>query len=124
MNREIVELAFCIFLEKCKKKTRMHSSRMRTVHCSGRLMGVCLPEEVCLPWGSGRRGVSAQEGVSAQGVYTPLWTAFFTCACENITFLKLRLRTVIILCVIMANIVFQQKKLGTKKIRELRHFAA
>ena len=69
-------------------KTRMHSSRMRTVRCSSRLLGrgvsaqggVCLGvstcqgrgvsacQEGCLPAGV---GVSAQEGISAcQGVYT------------------------------------------------------
>ena len=35
--------------------TRMYSSRMRTVCCSGRLPGVCLPR-----WGVFVRGVSAQ----------------------------------------------------------------
>ena len=59
--------------------TRMHSSRMRTVCCSGRL-GVC----VCV------------QGVS---VYTPLWTEFLKHACENITFLQLLLRTVTTSCV-------------------------
>ena len=64
--------------------TRMHSSRMRTVRCSGRLLGgVCLggvcPRGFCLLPG----GVSSQEDVcpggclpSVWGVYTssPLWT--------------------------------------------------
>ena len=55
----------------------MHSNRMRTVRCSGLLMvGVSV-------W-----GVSAQGGVHAP------WTEFLTHACENITFLQLRLRTV------------------------------
>ena len=65
--------------------TRMHSSRMRTVRSSGRLMkGMsfyegCLPRG-CLSWGGGvclgervsaqRRGVDPREEVSAQGVYT------------------------------------------------------
>ena len=46
------------------KKTRMHSSRMRTVRCSGRRGDVCLGAGVCLgggclPWGCLPRGVSA-----------------------------------------------------------------
>ena len=53
--------------------TRMHSSRMCTVRCSGRLRG-------------GR--VSAGD-VSARGVYNPLVNR-----CKNITFPQLRLRTV------------------------------
>ena len=61
----------------------MQSSRMRIVRCSSRLPG---------------GGVSAWPGgVSPWGVYTsplPLWTKFLTHACENITFLQLRLRTV------------------------------
>ena len=40
--------------------TRMHSSGIRTVRCSGRLGGGCTP--------------------------LPLWTEFLTHACENITF--------------------------------------
>ena len=32
-------------------QTRMHSSRMRTVHCSSRLLGGCLPGGVCLGGG-------------------------------------------------------------------------
>ena len=73
---------------------RMHSSRMPTVRCSGRLGGVsvwgCLPTEV-----------SAQEVVVVcvclGGVHLPpLWTEFLTHACENITFPQLLLRTVII----------------------------
>ena len=51
----------------------MHSSRMRTIHCTGSLGG-----RGCLP----------------RGVYTPLWTEFLTHACENIPFLQLLLRTV------------------------------
>ena len=42
---------------------------MRTIHCSSRLPG--------------------------GGGCLPLWTEFLTHACENITFLQLRLRTVI-----------------------------
>ena len=51
-------------------KTRMHSSRMCTVRCSGRRGGGCLPGGVsvqgglpgrgCLPEGSLPRGVSVQ----------------------------------------------------------------
>ena len=61
--------------------TRMHSSRMHTVCCSGRLGGVsaqgmsgqggvclggCLPRRGCLPH---RRGVCLSQGVSVQGVF-------------------------------------------------------
>ena len=58
--------------------TRMHSSRMRTVRCSGRLIG---------------------GGMSVGGVYTSPspWTEFLTHTCENITFPELRLRMVITL---------------------------
>ena len=81
----------------------MHSSRMRTVRCSG-----------CLIWGGevSARGASAQGGVCLGGVCLggrclpggvylgghtppPLWTEFLTHACENITFPQLHLRTVI-----------------------------
>ena len=92
----------------------MHSSRVRTVHCSIRLGAGCLPGGVCL--GVSAQGVSAQGGVclgvSAQGVSAqggvcaggclprgvstppPLLTEFLTQACENITFPQLLLRTV------------------------------
>ena len=92
--------------------TRMHSSRMRTVHCSGHLGGGGLPR-----WVSAWGGVSAQGdlllwteflsgggcltgggsawGCLPGGVHLPLlWTEFLTHACENITFPQLRLRTV------------------------------
>ena len=90
--------------------TRMHSSRMCTVRCSGHCRegglpggvcpGVCLPGR-CLPGGylPGRclpRGVSAR-GV---GVYPSMhWGRHppvnrITDACENITFPQLLLRTV------------------------------
>ena len=74
----------------------MDSSRLRTVRCSSRLPGM---GGVC-PGGMSAwdGGVSAWGGgVSAHGVYTsPLRTEFLTHICENITFLQLRLRTVII----------------------------
>ena len=54
------------------------------------LLGGCLPRGVsargCLP-----RGCMA----ACNGADTPLWTDFFTHACENITFPQLLLRTVI-----------------------------
>ena len=49
-------------------QTRMHSSRMRTVRCSGRLWGggqvipACTGQEVCVSQHAMGRGVSAQEG--------------------------------------------------------------
>ena len=55
--------------------TRMHSSRMRTVHCSGRLgggrclPGGCLPGGACL--GDVCWGVSAQVGCLPGGVHLP-----------------------------------------------------
>ena len=55
----------------------MHSSRMRTVRCSGRLWGGCLPGGGgCLLW----------------GMYTPLKKIWDRC--KNITFPQLHLRTV------------------------------
>ena len=99
-------------------KTRMYSSRIRTVRCSSHLLGGgCLPSREsaqggCLPGTSTQGGlpggVSAQE-VSAHGCispgrcladvphptpHPPPWTEFLTHACENITFPQLRLRTV------------------------------
>ena len=61
------------FLYKHKSK-RMHSSRMRTVRCSSRLLGggwdvcpgVCVPGRVCTP--------------------PRLWTQFLTHACETLSF--------------------------------------
>ena len=35
-------------VEVTDEYTRMHSSRMRTVRCSSRLLGVCLPGGGCL----------------------------------------------------------------------------
>ena len=58
----------------------MHYSRMRTIHCSGRLGG-CLLRGGCLPGG-------CLPGVSAQ------WSEFLTHTCENITFPQLLVRTV------------------------------
>ena len=74
----------------------MHFSRMRTVRCSGRLPGACLPREVsACP--TAREGVClSKQGVSAQGeVPLPPWTELLTRTCENITFSQLRLRTVV-----------------------------
>ena len=68
--------------------TRMHSSRMRTVRCIGRVefgWGLCLSGG-CLP-----REVPAQEG----GVHLPPVDRMRD-ACENITFPELLLRTVTI----------------------------
>ena len=70
--------------------TRMYSSRMRTIRCSGRprrglpRWGVCLLGG-CLPVGGGwlsTRGLSACQT-------PPPCTEFFTHACENVTFPKL-----------------------------------
>ena len=75
---------------------------MRTVRCSGCLLGggVC-PGGVC-PGGCLPRGVSAG-GVSVGSCIpacteadTPLWTEWPTDRCKNTTFPQLRLRTVII----------------------------
>ena len=63
-----------------RKETRMHSSRMRTIHCSGRLI-----------WGEvSAQGVSARWGCLPgrgylQGECTPP-PCGQTDACENITF--------------------------------------
>ena len=90
--------------------TRMHSSRMRSVCCSGR-RGGCLPiggvvctggwwvGGVCPLGGVCPRGVSPSlywAGVVSApvqaGIHTPPphWTKFLTHACENITFPQLR----------------------------------
>ena len=103
----------------CKNKTRMHSSRMRTVHCRGRLprlgvcpggclprgclpKGVCLGEGVCLgsAWGCLSRGC-LPGGCLPRGLYTlpgpkadtPLNR--ITDRCKNITFPQLLLWEVI-----------------------------
>ena len=93
------------------EKTRMHSSRMRTVRCSSRLRGggggcllggVCLLGEVsacrggvCLPGGClPARGVVCLGGVCLPGgVHLPPPRGQ-TDTCENITFPQLLLRTV------------------------------
>ena len=69
--------------------------------CLGR--GICPLVGVCLGGGGCAGGICmgcvCSGGVSAPvhaGIQTPLlWTEFLTHACENITFLQLRLRTVI-----------------------------
>ena len=71
-------------------KPRMHSNGMRTVRCSSRLPGGCLHREGCLPRECLPRGMSAQGCV-----HLPLWTELLTHTCENITFSRFRLRTVI-----------------------------
>ena len=77
-------------------KTRMHSSRMRTVLCSGR-QGTCLPEG-CLPGGVSARGVSAMEGCLPSACWdTPTPMNRMTDGCENITLPELLLRMVITL---------------------------
>ena len=93
------------------RTTRMHSSRMRTVRCSGRpgvsaqegclargvsaYGGVCLSVYWCwdthtprvdTPPGSDQGGCVSQHALR----HTPLWTEFLTHACENITFPQLR----------------------------------
>ena len=84
--------------------TSMHSSRMRTVLCSGRRGGdvCCGGGGWCLLWevsavGGVCRGVSAQGGV-CQGVSAPVHAGIhtpvnrITDACENITLPQLRCR--------------------------------
>ena len=88
--------------------TRMHSSRMYTVRCSG-CPGICLPRGCvpmgCLPGGWLPLGVSATHPCPVHagihnpcpvyaGIDTPPWTEFPTHACENITFLQLLLQMV------------------------------
>ena len=69
----------------------MHSSRMRTVRCSGCLggrvcLGGCLPGGVylggCLPRGCLPRGVHP---LGPKVRHPPLWTEFLTHVYENIT---------------------------------------
>ena len=81
----------------------MHSSRMRAVRCSSRLLkgGVSPGRGGCLPGGCLPGGLpggweclpSLSRGVSGRH---PLWTDFLTHTCENITFPQLHLRTLII----------------------------
>ena len=98
--------------------TRMHSSRMGTVRCSG-CAGVCLPRGVypgdiypgggcpwrCLPRGClphtpcpVHTGIHTPCPVYA-GIDTPLWTEFLTHACKNITFLQLLLVKIFVITV-------------------------
>ena len=83
-----------LFIRKCDglklNLTRMHSSRMCTVRCSGRLIGGCL----CLPRGWGC--LPGGRGCLPGGVYTSSPRGQ-TDTCENITFPQLLLRTVKIL---------------------------
>ena len=91
--------------------TIMHSSRLRTIRCSGHrgvsakgcLPGGCLPREcVCVPGGACTGGCLPRwqwilgHTPPAQCMlgYTPPWTEFLTHTCENITFMQLHLRTV------------------------------
>ena len=75
------------FAEQCIWKTRKHSSRMRTVRCSGRLLGVSLPRGGLLP----RRGLCPGKGCVCSGGYipacteadTPLWTEWLTDRCKK-----------------------------------------
>ena len=66
--------------------TRIHSSRIRTVRCRGRLLGGSVCPGECLP-----RGCLPKEVC----VHRPLWTEWLTDRCKNITFPQLLLRTVI-----------------------------
>ena len=81
----------------------MHSSRIRTVRCSGRRGGggVCLGRWVSAQEGGvcPGRGCLPRAGSDPvhAGIHPPLWTEFLTHACENITFPQLLLRTVKIL---------------------------
>ena len=66
--------------------TRMHSSRMRTVHCSSRRWGDAFQHAL------GRGGdVYPSMHWAGGDVYPPVpWTEFLTHAWESITFLQLR----------------------------------
>ena len=73
-------------------RTRMHSSRMRTVGCSGRHWGVWVSAQGggrCLPggWEVSARGVCLPRAVSAR---RPLPVDRMTDTCTNITFPQLR----------------------------------
>ena len=69
----------------------MHSSRMRTVRSSSRLLGgVCL--SAC--WDTHTPGPGPGHPPPWQTPPGPLWTEFLTHTCENIAFPQLRLRTV------------------------------
>ena len=79
----------------------MHSSRMRTVRCSGHLSGggAVLSAEGVSAWGGclPMEGCVCPEGrcLPRGGVHLPpLLTEFLTHACENITFPELLLRTI------------------------------
>ena len=67
-------------------ETRMHSSRMRTVRSSSRLLGGGVCPDGCLA-----RGCIA----ACTRIDTPLWTEWLTDRCKNIAFPQLRFRTVI-----------------------------
>ena len=93
----------------------MHSSRMRTVRCSGRLGGdlprgvssrgcVCPGEDGVCPGEDGvcpgEDGVyPGEDGVCPGLVYTSPTVDRITDACENITFPQLLLRTVNMHCI-------------------------
>ena len=90
INANICYINVSLFNMEKNVQTRTHSSRMRTVFSSSRLLGVsagrclpggCLPREVCfIP--------------VCTGAGTLLWTEWLTDRCENITFPQLRLRTI------------------------------
>ena len=91
--------------------TRMHSSRMHTVRCSGCRgkggvsqhalgRGGCLPGGGCLPRGDVCPNRDVYPGVCPvnTGIH-PLWTEWPTDRCKNISFPQLRLRTVMTLII-------------------------
>ena len=93
--------------------TRMHSSRMRTVRCSGRLschacptplpctpLLPCMPHHAhplpCMPHPTMHNPChTPYHACSPLPCIPPLWTEFLSHACENITYPQLLLRMVI-----------------------------
>ena len=63
-------LSFSCSFQQKKSQTRMHSSRMRTVRCSDRQGGGCLPGGVCL--GGVCQGVLLGDLPGGWGVSAPV----------------------------------------------------
>ena len=78
--------AFFFYSNRKGTKTRVHSSRMRTLRCSGRLAGVGVSAQ---GWCLVRVG-GLPRGCLPRGLYK-----FLTHACENITLPQILYRTVI-----------------------------
>ena len=76
-------------------RTIMHSSRMRTIRCTGHLSCHACPPSCTAPLSH----------MPAPAMHAPPWTEFLTHDCEHITFPQLLLRTVMIFLALLRYII-------------------